>query len=103
MRIFPSMKWPIRPCFALVLGAITLCREARADQSVFTDSLQNGWLDYGWATLNYNNTTPVHSGAKSVAVTITDSSYQAIYIGHAAFDSSPYGSLTFWINGGASG
>jgi hypothetical protein len=73
------------------------------DQSIFTDSLQNGWQNWGWATLDYNNTSPVHSGTKSVAVTITDNSYQAIYIAHSAFDSTPYGTLTFWINGGASG
>src|ERR1043165_4078604 len=97
------MKLPARLCFALILTAIALSLEVRADQSVFTDSLQNGWLNYGWATLDYNNTSPVHTGSKSVAVTITDSSYQAIYIGHTAFDSSPYGTLTFWINGGASG
>ena len=73
------------------------------DQAIYTDSLQNGWEDWGWATINYNNSSPVHSGSKSVAVTIVDSSWQAIYIAHAAFNSSPYSSLTFWINGGPSG
>src|SRR5262249_39845858 len=32
-----------------------------------------------------------------------DSSYQAIYIAHPAFDSSPYSTISFWLNGGVSG
>ena len=60
-------------------------------------------MDWGWATINYNNTSPVHSGSKSVAVTIVTNTWQAIYIAHGSFNSSPYSSLTFWINGGASG
>src|SRR5438309_1428591 len=87
----------------LLLAAVTSAALVRADQTIFTDSLQNGWQNWGWATLDYNNTSPVHSGTKSVAVTIIDNSYQAIYIEHSDFDSSPYAALTFWINGGASG
>ena len=74
----------------------------QADQAIYTDSLQNGWQNWGWATLNYNNTNPVHSGSASIAVTVV-SSYQAIYIDHNAFDSSPYASISFWINGGSAG
>src|SRR5689334_9488299 len=73
---------------------------AQGDQTIYNDSLQNGWQDWGWATLDYNNASPVHSGSKSIAVTITGSG-QAIYIAHPAFDSSPYTNITFWINGGA--
>jgi Glycoside hydrolase family 44 len=90
------------PCTFLLLVAATLRLAAQTDQPIFTDSLQNGWQNWGWATLNYNNTSPVHSGSASVAVTIT-SGNQGIYIAHAAFDSSPYASLSFWLNGGASG
>jgi hypothetical protein len=75
----------------------------QTDQQIYTDSLQNGWQDWGWATLNYNNASPVHSGSKSVAVTIADNSYQAIYIAHNAFDSTPYASISFWVNGGPTG
>jgi hypothetical protein len=75
----------------------------QSDQQIYTDSLQNGWQDWGWATLNYDNASPVHSGSSSIAVTIADNSYQAIYIAHTAFDSTPYGSLSFWINGGSAG
>ena len=75
----------------------------QADQIVYDDALENGWQDWGWASINYNNTLPVHSGSNSVSVTITDGSGQAIYIAHGAFDASLYTNLTFWINGGATG
>jgi len=76
---------------------------ARADQVIYNDALQNSWQDWGWATINYNNISPVHSGSKSVSVTITTNTFQAIYIAHTAFDSSPYTNLVFWINGGPAG
>ena len=87
----------------VLLAAITFRFIVQADQTVFTDSLQNGWQNWGWATLDYNNASPVHSGTKSIAVTIVTNNYQAIYIEHPDFDSSQYATLTFWINGGASG
>jgi hypothetical protein len=74
---------------------------AQGDQTIYTDSLQNGWQDWGWAALNYTNTSPVHSGSHSISVTVGQ--WQAIYIAHTAFDSSPYVNLSFWINGGSAG
>jgi len=76
---------------------------ARADQVIYDDALQNGWQNWGWATLNYTNASPVHSGFKSISVTITTSTSEAIYIAHTGFDSSPYANLVFWINGGPTG
>jgi alpha-N-arabinofuranosidase len=81
----------------LLLGAFAFSQ----NQSIYTDSLQNGWQSYGWATLNYSNTSPVHSGADSISVNAT--AYQALYLHHAAFDPTPYASLQFWINGGSGG
>jgi hypothetical protein len=72
------------------------------DQAVYTDTLQNGWQDWGWTQINYKNTNPVHSGAMSVSVTITQG-WQGIFIAHNAFNCSTYSNLVFWINGGASG
>ena len=71
------------------------------DQPIYTDSLVNGWVSYGWATLNYANTSPVHSGSDSISVTA--GGYQALYVHHSAFDSTPYKAIDFWINGGAGG
>ncbi|MGO8838650.1 MAG: glycoside hydrolase family 44 protein [Limisphaerales bacterium] len=90
------------PCWLLM--ALTLQLTARADQVIYDDSLENGWMNWGWATINYANTTqPIHSGSDSVSVTITDTSHQAIYIAHSAFDTSSYTNLVFWINGGPTG
>ena len=75
----------------------------RAEQIVYSDALENGWADWGWASINYSNTSPVHSGSRSISVTITNSTFQAIYIAHPAFDASLFTNLTFWINGGTTG
>ena len=74
---------------------------ARADQAVYTDSLQNTWQNWSWAATDLASTTSPHSGADSIAV--TTGSWQALYLHHAAFSSTPYTALTFWINGGSSG
>src|SRR5215831_7981644 len=79
---------------------------AQANQQIYTDSLQNGWVSYGWAAaINYADTSTVHSGANSISVTInsTPSAWDAIYIHHDAFDSTPYSNITFWVNGGPTG
>jgi alpha-N-arabinofuranosidase len=71
------------------------------DQVVYRDALQNGWQDYGWATISYRNTHPVHSGTSSISV--KPARGQAVYIHHSAFDSGPYRAISFWISGGAAG
>ncbi|HEX5323496.1 MAG TPA: hypothetical protein VFW40_06900, partial [Capsulimonadaceae bacterium] len=68
---------------------------------VYDDSLENGCANWGWATLNYSNTSPVHSGNDSISVSAGPN--QALYIHANAFNTSPYVSLNFYINGGASG
>ncbi len=67
------------------------------DQTVYDDALQNGWQSYGWATLNFSNTSPVHNGPHSISVVDPTTSYQALYLHHSAFDPSLYQSLSFWI------
>jgi hypothetical protein len=89
--------------FLLVTFFTLLSFTVQADQIVYDDALENGWQDWGWASINYNNTSTVHSGSQSISVTITNSSSQAIYIAHPAFAASLYTNLTFWINGGATG
>src|SRR5262245_30816837 len=95
-----------RPWFARLLfsciGVFCLGTTLRADQAIYTDSLQNSWLDWSYATVNFSVTSPKHSGADSISV-ISTMNWQALYLHHAAFDGSAYTNLTFWINGGASG
>jgi hypothetical protein len=98
MRILHSL--------GLVAGGLVLwlAREApaQAPLPIYTDYLVNGFQDWGWATHNYANPSPVHSGAASVAVTIA-SPWQGLQIYHPDMDSRLYSSVSFWINGGASG
>ncbi len=91
----------------LGLGLFFLCafqfQVARADQIIYDDALENGFQNWGWATLNYNNTSPVHSGSDSVSVTIT-AGYQGIQIVNpTGLNDSSFSSITFWANGGTNG
>jgi hypothetical protein len=87
---------------ALLVLAV-LRTSAQTTQVVYDDALENGWTSWGWATtINFANTSPVHSGSDSISVTCGGGN-QALYLHAAAFDSTPYTNLTFWINGGASG
>ncbi|HZR16345.1 MAG TPA: glycoside hydrolase family 44 protein [Verrucomicrobiae bacterium] len=99
-RFFFKCKEALWLGLALAIGTTVY---GQADQQIYTDALQNGWQNWGWATLNYNNTSPVHTGSESISVTIANNTYQAIYIEHSAFDSTGYSALSFWINGGAQG
>ncbi len=75
--------------------------QAQTGQTIYTDSLQNGWENWSWATTNLSNTSPVHSGSASTSV--NSGAYQALYLHHAAFSTSGYINLNFWIHGGTSG
>jgi hypothetical protein len=86
----------------VLLAAITSRFVVQADQSVFTDSLQNGWVaNWSWATVNVANSTPVHTGSASISV--SSSNWQALYFHHSAQDASQYANIAFWISGGSSG
>jgi hypothetical protein len=79
---------------------------AQNNLAIYTDSLINGFQDWGWATHNYANTSPVHAGVNSVSITIATANFDGLQICRAAgtdLDSTLYTNLTFWINGGASG
>jgi hypothetical protein len=86
-------------CLLALLAGLAFA--ASADQIVYSDSLQNGWQSWGWATLIFTNNSPVHGGADSISV--TTSNYSALYLHVSPMDDSGYTNLTFWINGGAGG
>ena len=77
--------------------AILASRAAAQDMTVYDDALENGWQNYGWATINYANTSPVYSGTASIKVTDPGTSFEAIYLGHGAMNTAPYQSITFYI------
>ena len=85
---------------ALTLG---LCASVRAqsDQTVYDDGVGAGWFNNSWATVDMASTAVVHSGTNSIAVTA--GAWTALSLGHNPFDTTGYGNLTFWINGGPVG
>ena len=39
---------------------------ARADQAIYTDSLQNAWQNYSWATVDFSSTATPHAGSDAI-------------------------------------
>ena len=74
---------------------------ALADSSVYNDSLQNGWANWSWATVNFNSITPVHLGTKSISVNAAAN--QALYLHHDPLSLNDYQGIRVWINGGCGG
>ena len=74
---------------------------AQTNLSIYTDNLVNGFQNWSWATINLQNSSPVHSGDYSISV--NDSGNQALAFMRPEFNSSPYISLSFWVNGGSTG
>ena len=79
-----------------VLFAIAGAAEAQ-DLTIYDDALENGWVDWSWATVSFANANPVHGGAKSVSVSDPTTNWEALCLHHSALDSSPYQSLSFWV------
>ena len=75
-----------------------------ADVPVFADTLDSAWADWSWGTgLSLTNTSPVHSGGQSIAVTYT-ASWAGLYL-HTdnSLALSDYSTLSFWVHGGTNG
>ena len=96
------MKIRIQPFFiVLTLLGLGLPRVAQGSLAIYTDGLDNGFEDWSYATHSLVNTSPVHSGIYSISVNTVY--WNAISFHHVNFDSTPYTSFTFWVNGGAGG
>ena len=83
------------------MGVAGINARAQTNFSIYSDELDNAYQDWSWGTHNLANTTPVHSGANSVA--FSGDVWQAISFWHQDFDPTPYTNLTFWANGGSGG
>ena len=79
---------------------------AVASSPIYTDALDPAWQDWSYNSLttNYANTSPVHAGSDSIAVTYTGG-WSGLQVGYhgANLDISAYDTLRFWINGGSAG
>ncbi|HWX20728.1 MAG TPA: YDG domain-containing protein [Candidatus Binatia bacterium] len=85
------------------LAVIQHC-QGQANLPIYTDNLVNAFQDWSWnSTRNFANTIPVNSGTQSISVTITSSGGALSLQYQAGFNTSPYASLSFWVNGGSTG
>lgn len=76
--------------------------QAPPDRSVYADApLTDGWQDWSWATVDVASTAVVHGGATSISVAAGP--WGALALRHEPFDTTAYGQLSFWINGGPAG
>ncbi|MDX1953019.1 MAG: glycoside hydrolase family 44 protein [Verrucomicrobiota bacterium] len=72
-----------------------------ADFSLYSESLENGAANWSWASVNLANSQPIHSGTKSIAVTVD--AWEALYLHFALPTGRSFTNLTFWIHGGTAG
>ena len=99
------MRFFFRRCgyvLAVLFAGVVLQAQAQSPLVIYNDSLVNGFDDWSYTTRNFANTSPVHSGTKSISVLATNA-YEAISFHHADFDTTFYTNFSFWVHGGASG
>jgi acyl-CoA thioesterase-1 len=106
-RSIPARAWTRRAFAPLLLsGLLSGAGAAAQTMPVYTDSLQPAWNNWSWdSVINFSYNAAgqyVHSGSSSISVAVTNG-YGALYLEHADFNSGPYGSLSFWVNGGPAG
>lgn len=88
-------------CLWLMMAGFVIVSSAQTNQVIYSDSLQNGWANWSWASVNFANSSPVQSGSSSISVTA--SSWQALYLHHNAQSGAAFSDLTFSIRGSGSG
>jgi len=81
-----------------LIVAIALPAFAAADMTLYDDALQNGWLDWSWATHSLTDTTTVHAGTTSIRM--VPYNWQAIYLHRdATLSGLDYRALDFYVHG----
>jgi hypothetical protein len=91
---------------ALLALAFTLpARPSAPSLTIYADALGAGWNDWSWdpITRNLANSSPVHSGSHSIAVTYTGG-WSGLKLAYPnGIDGTTYYTLSFWVNGGSGG
>lgn len=76
--------------------------QAAAPIAIYTDQLQGAWQDWSWSSTNdLANTSPVHSGTKSIKVQQSAWAGLNFHNDPASYVGSQ--SLSLWIHGGTAG
>jgi len=103
-----SMKTKLlifRTVLALSFLALASTGFANDDMSIFSGvtpiNCNNGWQDWGWVT-HYLTNNPAWNGNYTMAFAASGG-YQAWYLEHDQIDTMIYNSISFRLNGGATG
>src|SRR4051794_37680283 len=90
-------------CYLVVAVGAGLRDTAHAanDLPVYGDRLGTAWQNWSWALVDFASTAVVPWGSTSIAVTAGP--FTALWLRHVAFDTTDYGNVSFWINGGPAG
>jgi serine/threonine-protein kinase len=65
---------------------------------VYDDALASGWEDWSYgATINFNNASPVHSGAKSIAATVAQGFGGLSLRAPSEISAAGYSAIQFWV------
>ena len=84
----------------LIYSSVTFVRHY--DSNLPGTYVNNAWYcQTTGATVNFSNSTPVHSGSYSMSVLMPSTSH--FEFSHEAMDTTIYTNLTFWVNGGTNG
>ena len=94
----PTRLWAVWIAFFLAAGI----GRGQANLPVYDDSLQNGFEDRLWTSLDLSCASPVHSGTRSIRVA-PNAPWQGLFLHHSGLNTSPYSTVRFWVNGGESG
>ena len=67
------LRWFLSLCVAMsLLSAPSTQAVPAATLTIYDNALATSWADWSWdTTVNFNNTSPVHGGNRSIAVTYT--------------------------------
>ncbi|BDI30511.1 hypothetical protein CCAX7_25620 [Capsulimonas corticalis] len=64
--------------------------------TIYDDAYQNGWSFGGWAgSVRPDSPDPVHAGKD--AISVSAGPYEALSLRHAAFETTPYQAVSFWL------
>ncbi len=102
-----ARRQSVKPSIRFFLGMalwLPLTWARSADSPLFSDALSPDWQNWSWSsTVNLSNTSPVHSGSRSIAIK-HDAAWAALYLhSELAFSTTEFDRVSFWIHGGSTG
>ncbi len=89
----------------LIVQAVGMpAARAATNLPIYTDALASGWENWSWdTTINFNNTSPVQAGARSISAQFSAAWAGLYFHPSAEINLADYDRLRFWIHGGSAG